>query len=99
MNRDTPLPSSDGLFGGDKKEARQNKRQHNREARKNYREDHRYDKKEARKHKRGIKKDIRGWKKETNYKKDLNIIGNVGKYGALGGLGFHIVKSLYDKVK
>ena len=96
MNRDTPLPSSDGLFGGDKKEARQNKRQHNREARKNYREDHRYDKKEARKHKRGIKKDIRGWKKETNYKKDLNIIGNVGKYGTLGGLGFHAVKALYD---
>ena len=43
MNRDTPLPSSDGLFGGDKKEARQNKRQHNREARKNYRKDNPHD--------------------------------------------------------
>ena len=74
MNRDTPLPSSDGLFGGDKKANR----------------------KEARKHKRGIKKDIRGWKKETNYKKDLNIIGNVGKYGTLGGLVFHAAKALYD---
>jgi hypothetical protein len=84
-------------FGGDKKEARQNKRQHNREARKNYREDHRYDKKEARKHKRGIKKDIRGWKKETNYRKHHPILWE--KYGALGGLGFHAVKSLYDKKK
>ncbi len=103
MNRDTPLPSSDGLFGGDKKANRkakqaekQNSRQHNREARKNYKEDHQYDKKEAHKHKRGIKKDIRGWKKETNYKKDLNIIGNVGKYGTLGGLVFHAAKALYD---
>ncbi len=41
MNRDTPLPSSDGLFGGDKKEARQNKRQHNREARQNKRQHNR----------------------------------------------------------
>lgn len=56
-------------------------------------------KKEARKHKRGIKKDIRGWKKETNYKKDLNIIGNVGKYGTLAGFGFHAVKALYDRKK
>ena len=50
MNRDTPLPSSDGLFGDDKKAnrkakqaERQNKRQHNREARQNYRKDNPHD--------------------------------------------------------
>ena len=56
-------------------------------------------KKEARKHKRDIKKDIRKWKKETNYKKDLNIIGNVGKYGTLGGFALHAYLAAKKKIQ